>query len=121
LENLIGDGMMITRLALDAAALRHEAIASNIANINSAGYQPLRVNFEEQLTAAGGAGADAAKLRGVEPFLEQEPARGELTPQVALDMEIVKLNVNTLHYQTLLRAASRYVSIMNIAMNDGRR
>jgi len=120
-ENIMGDGMAITRLALDAAALRHETIASNIANINTPGYMPLRVNFEEQLTAAGGAEANAEKLQNVTPFLELEPAKNQLTPQVALDMEVVKLNMNTLHYQALLRAASKYMSIMNIAIADGRR
>lgn len=38
--------------ALDGCMLRHKAIASNIANVETPGYQPLKVAFEEQLTEA---------------------------------------------------------------------
>ena len=39
-------------LALDAASLRQQAIATNIANANAIGYVPQRVSFEEQLVDA---------------------------------------------------------------------
>lgn len=39
----------ILRKSLDAYALRHKATAENIANVESQGYRPLRVNFEENL------------------------------------------------------------------------
>ncbi|HUI63238.1 MAG TPA: flagellar basal body rod protein FlgB [Bacteroidota bacterium] len=38
--------------ALDAYTLRHKTIASNIANIESTGYKPLAVSFEDQLNAS---------------------------------------------------------------------
>ena len=41
----------LVQLALDAATLRHQATANNLANIHSTGYRPQRVNFEEQLSA----------------------------------------------------------------------
>ena len=34
----------LVRLALDAASLRHQAIANNIANVHSPGYEPLMAN-----------------------------------------------------------------------------
>jgi len=115
------EGMAIARLALDAAMLRHQAIASNIANVNNPGYVPLRVNFEEQLASVAENQRSGDKLQGITPFIEQESKSNGLTPQVALDMEIVKLNMNTLHYQALLRAISRYTSIEGIAITEGRR
>jgi flagellar basal-body rod protein FlgB len=47
--------------ALDAAALRQKAIASNLANITTPGYQRIEVAFEDQLKLA----LDEKKLKGV--------------------------------------------------------
>src|SRR5437870_8620096 len=93
--------------ALDAAVLRHQAIASNIANANSVGYRPLRVNFEEQLgfakqALAGGKGSiSAADVASLRPFLEQEPLPAPGNAAVMIDMEMVKLAQNAVQYQTL--------------------
>lgn len=38
--------------ALKAYAMRHRAIASNIANIATPGYQPQQISFEEELHSA---------------------------------------------------------------------
>lgn len=43
--------------ALDAASLRQQAGAANIANINTAGYSPTRVKFEELMLGRRRAGA----------------------------------------------------------------
>ena len=64
-------------VALDAASMRHQALASNIANVSTPGYQPLRVSFEEHLTAARASlrsgSLDAALLQAAAPRLEREP------------------------------------------------
>jgi flagellar basal-body rod protein FlgB len=38
--------------ALDAGVMRHAVHAANIANASVEGYQPLRLEFSEQLAAA---------------------------------------------------------------------
>ncbi|MGB4476084.1 MAG: flagellar basal body protein, partial [Bacillota bacterium] len=38
--------------ALQAASLRQEAIAQNLANVDTPGYKALGVSFEEQLSRA---------------------------------------------------------------------
>ena len=40
----------IVEFALDGLSLRHQAIASNIANINSVDYKPVSVSFENQIS-----------------------------------------------------------------------
>ena len=107
----------LVRLALDAASLRHQAIANNIANVHSPCYVPLKVNFEEQLAFARG-GLDGTSAGAVKPFLEADtsgPAR------VALDLEMVKLAQNTVHYQALLKALDKRGAILGAAINEGRR
>jgi|SRR5690349_2632970 len=113
--------------ALDAATLRHQAIASNIANANSVNYRPLRVNFEEQLgfarqaLAQPGGTLTAADVAGVRARLEQEPAPRAGTAAVMIDMEMVKLSQNTLQYQALLKGVSHHGSLVTTAINEGRK
>jgi len=117
----------VVMLALDAANLRHQAIANNIANANTPGYVPLKVNFEEQLTAfrraMDGSEADASSaLHGVKSFIEEDlAAAGSGASNVMLDMEVVKLSQNVVHYQSLLRALNNQLSIISSAINEGRR
>lgn len=43
---------LILKKALDAAAMRQQAIASNIANVDTPGFKRADVSFEEELKAA---------------------------------------------------------------------
>lgn len=42
----------LLRRTLDAYSKRHTAVAENIANVETKGYQPLKVNFERDLQRA---------------------------------------------------------------------
>src|SRR5437016_2754452 len=93
-----GLGGSMVKLALDAAALRHLAIAHNIANLQSQGYVPLGVSFEAQLDAL---------RRGQHPGQPELTTRSEAAPGPRpqdADMEMVALSENTIHYQALLKA-----------------
>lgn len=111
--------LQLVSRALDAGALRHQAIAQNIANANVAGARAARVQFEELL---GDIPTDLAVGRGFKP--------GDVpTPQVvvtaerpiALDDEMVALSSNSLQYQALLKAMSRQLGILSVAVQEGRR
>jgi flagellar basal-body rod protein FlgB len=110
----------LARLALDAASLRHQVIANNIANANTPGFVPLKVNFEQQLAFARGAsgGMPAPLSASVRPFIEADAGAGA---RVVLDMEMVKLAQNTVQYQSLLRALDKRGSILSTAISEGRR
>jgi flagellar basal-body rod protein FlgB len=116
----------LVRLALDAASMRHLTLANNIANAESPGYAPQRVNFEAQLTQVRQALAaqrplQASDLAGVRPEVEQAAVRGAASAAQSLDLGMVQVAQNTLHYQALLRALSRFGSIMAMAVDEGRR
>lgn len=117
----------VLRLALDAASLRHRVIAHNIANANTEGYAPLRVNFEEQFDAVRSAlgqsqPIDRGLLEGLRPVVAQDgPLSGGATAQVALDLEVARLAQNSVHYQALLRGTAKYLSILGIAVTEGKR
>jgi flagellar basal-body rod protein FlgB len=113
IEALQGAGMAMAKLAVDAAALRHQAIAHNLANLNSENYVPLGVSFESQLAAAGG--------RPVKPQLVQELDRGIGPRPQDVDMEMVKLAQNTIHYQALMRGIGRQYAMLRDVISEGKR
>lgn len=113
--------------ALDVAALRHNVLASNIANASNPEYTPMRVNFEEQLQLLRTdllRRTDAAEVRpalaGVEPRIEADPAYVDSSEKLRLDAEIGKMMQNAVYYQSLLTAMSKNGSIMRLAVREGR-
>ena len=57
-------------------------------------------------------------LASVKPFVE---ADGRGSTPVMLDMEMVKLAQNTVHYQSLLKALEKRGAILASAVSEGRR
>lgn len=113
-------------LALDAASLRQQAIAANIANANTSGYVPLRVSFEAQLdearrTLRDRGSMDPFALAGVKARLEPVPGTGGQPAAVKLDSEVASMAQNAVHYQALARGLSRHLAILSTAASDGRK
>jgi flagellar basal-body rod protein FlgB len=114
-------------LALDAASLRHQAIAANIANANAAGYVPMDVSFEDQLEDAretlGSKGSiDAFALAGVRLRIEPLAPDGTGEPhKVQLDLEAAKLAQNTVRYQALVKALNKHFAILANAVGDSKK
>jgi flagellar basal-body rod protein FlgB len=117
----------IVKSALDAASLRHLTIAQNIANANSPGFIPHRVSFEEQFDSfasrlASGESIRASELAGVHPTIDSvDQVSGDETESVKLDIETVHLAQNTVQYQALLKGISKKMSVINAAINEGKR
>lgn len=112
--------LQLVNRALDAGALRHQAIAQNIANANVAGARAMRVQFEELL---GTVQTEVAAGHSFKP--EDVPVPLITTESVdrpiALDEEMAALSSNSLQYQALLKAVGRQLSILGVAVQEGRR
>jgi len=115
----------VISLALDAAAMRQQAHALNIARVGVTGQPSLQVNFEAQLERAryslgreGRVSDDS--LAGVSPRLEALPAGGDQDAQ-QLDAETLRLAQNTVEFQALLRGLNRHFGMLAQAVGDGRR
>ncbi len=110
-------------LALDAAAMRQQAIAHNIANANTPGFQRIGVSFESRIAelkqaVQEGRAPSLAGLADYRPVFEAASAAGE---PVALDMEMAALSENTLHHQALLKALNKQFAMIGSAINEGKR
>lgn len=113
-------------LALDAASLRHQAIANNIANANTPGYAPARVNFEQQLGQIQSALREGTEVRtdllsGIRPFIERGAALPDADRTALLDTEIANLAQNTVQYEALLKALNKHMAILGSAIMEGKR
>ena len=93
-------GYAATKKMMDATALRHEAIASNIANIETPNYKRIDIapSFQAELRAALGS-KDISKISSIAPGLEEDAnavAANRDGNTVQLETELLKLNQNTL-------------------------
>jgi len=102
--------------ALEATALRHQALSENIANANTPGYQRRDVRFADQLALALREGRDA--VEAVEPEVEADPmgvvqvdANG-----VDIDVEAAELAANGMLYQALATAKRARGAIVKSAL-----
>lgn len=104
---------------LDACTLRQAVYAANVANVNTAGYQPLEVQFESSLRAAAGS------LRGVPT--EQAPILDAVQPtivpaggRVELDQQLALMSQNAIRYETLLSAFEKSTGLLRLAILEGK-
>ena len=113
-------------LALDAASLRQQAIAANIANHATEGYVPQKLDFESQMKEARRVletkgSVYSFALAGVrlqlEPVLD---AQGQ-PAKVQLDEQIADMAQNAVQYQVLARGLNRHFAILSSAVSDGKR
>ena len=93
-------GYVATKKMLDATAMRHEAIASNLANVETPHYKRIDVapSFQEELRAALG-GKNPDQIRSIRPTLVEDTNAIAGTKDgntVELETELMNLNQNTL-------------------------
>jgi flagellar basal-body rod protein FlgB len=113
-------------LALDAASLRQQAIAANIANHATEGYVPQQVDFAAQMEEArrtldSKGSLDAASLANVKARLQPMLDAQGLPAKVRIDEQVADLAQNAAHFQALAKGLSRHYSILSTAVMDGKR
>ena len=108
--------------ALDAATARQVVHSHNIANANADGFAPTQVRFEEHMTHVRDALARGDRLTGADVSeLDITFETLQAGNKVELDTEVAALARNALHYQALIKALDRELSMMSLAVSDGRR
>jgi flagellar basal-body rod protein FlgB len=115
------DNYQLARKLLDASVLRHEAIASNIANVETAGFRRLDIapDFATQLKtrmAAGDFGRTADSLR---PALVEDQTARSVRPDgntVELERELLVMNRNLVEHDFLTEIVSRNIKQLKLAI-----
>lgn len=107
-----GDRFIAVTRALDAAALRHQVIAHNLANVNTPGFKRQEVQFETELQRALAQKRNPCLPPGYNPLQEVRPRVITITQtserndgnNVNLESETTQMAVNALRYEVLARS-----------------
>lgn len=128
---LFKERLPLMHKALDAYSLRLTAIAENIANVNTVGYSPKRVKFEElfqkNISQMKGFGEnksfnfDQSDSNVFEPIVETETVpeyeqyfSGQ--SNVNIDREMAELAETQIRYRLVSRLLKRYFANLNAAI-----
>lgn len=109
-----------TKKLLDATALRHEAIASNLANLETPGYRRVDVapSFSSELQQALKSGS-ADQVASLRPTLALDPdaiASNRDGNTVQLETEMMHLNQNTLAHTMEAQLLTAMLMRMRLAI-----
>jgi flagellar basal-body rod protein FlgB len=102
--------------ALSGSALRQQAIASNIANVNTPGYRREDVDFESALQAAWGSGKDG--VAQVSPAIGTDPSAvvRQDGSSVDIDVEAAAQATNGLQYEAVSQVIKTRIAILRSAI-----
>jgi len=115
--------MQLAQKFLDAAALRQNAIASNLANLETPGYRRVDVSttFESQLKASLEAGTlDPAAASAITPSIEQDQLARSIRPDgnnVDVDKELLAMDKNTTNYNFLSDVVTHNIKQLKLAIS----
>lgn len=116
------DNYVIARKLLDAAALRHEAIATNVANVETPGFRRLDVSsdFASQLKARLATGRLATEAATLKPQLMVDQTARSVRPDgntVEIERELLAMNRNAVEYQFLSEVVSNNLKQLKMAIS----
>lgn len=116
------DTVQLARKLLDASALRQNAIASNLANVETPGYhrKDVSADFAAKLKAtfqAGQLGTDAAALNPT--LTEDKTARAVRTDgnNVEMEHELLAMNQNSVEYSYLSDVVTHNIKQLKMAIS----
>ena len=101
---------------LKANAARHRAVSSNLANAETEGYRPLRVEFEEELRQfiEDDGGFDAGAIRDLAPRIVKD----EMADRVHIEQEVMDLMKNQLAFDTYSQVVSMKIGMLKAAITS---
>jgi flagellar basal-body rod protein FlgB len=118
---LIDSTQLALERAMAGAGLRQQALAANIANANTPGYQRQDVDFHSALQSAMGASDPSGAIQSTAFSITQDAGvtvRADGSG-IDIDAESAKLAANGLEYEQLAAAARTRVQILRAAMGVG--
>lgn len=122
--------------ALDAAWMKNEVIANNIANVNTPGFKKSNVRFEDQMASAASEfqigsmqkdskflpiGNDIRSISSPEITQESFTSGRKDGNNVDVDVEMAELAKNTIKFNAIISQISRQFNSIRTAINEGRR
>ena len=115
------DNYVLARKLLDAAVVRSEAIAANIANAETPGYRRVDVaaDFGDQLKSRMAAGGFPAAVAGLQPQIAADPNARTIRPDgnsVEIEHELIAMNRNAVDHQYLTEVITQNIKQLKMAI-----
>lgn len=115
------DNYQLARKLLDASVLRHEAIATNIANAETPGFRRLDLapDFGTQLKAVMASGNFARQAGSIQPQLAQDQSARSVRPDgnsVEIERELMLMNRNSVDHEFLSDLVSNNIKRLKLAI-----
>jgi flagellar basal-body rod protein FlgB len=115
------DNYQLARKLMDASVLRHEAIATNVANAETAGFRRLDVapDFAVQLKARLAAGDLARTADTLRPRRAEDQTARSIRPDgntVEIERELLAMNRNAVEYEYLSEIVSSNLKQLKMAI-----
>lgn len=116
------DSYQLAQKLLDAAVLRQQAIATNIANIETPGFRRLEVSpdFATQLKSSMAAGDFAQRAPGLRPQLTVDQTARSVRPDgnsVEIEHELLAMNRNAVEHEFLSEVVSSSLKRLRMAIS----
>ena len=116
------DNYQLARKLLDAASLRQEAIATNIANAETAGFRRLDLapDFAVQLKARLASGDFATTSDSLHPQLAEDQTARSVRPDgntVEIERELLAMNRNAVEFDYLSEIVSGNIKQLRMAIS----
>ena len=118
----------LVKKTLDVSVLRHNAISSNIANVNTPGYKVNKVEFEKFLGEAK-VGMNMTRtnemhfglktIDEIEPVVEKRmgTSMNDTGNNVDIDMEMTELAANEIYHNVLIQQINAKLGNLNYVIN----
>ncbi len=104
--------------AIQGSSLRHEALAANLANVNTPGYRRQDVDFHGTLQAAMAGGSDALAATPIGAEVDSAAPMRPDGNSVDIDAEAANLAQNALEYEALTQVLRVRGDIIEIAIGS---
>jgi len=101
--------------AMRGATARQQALADNLANVDTPGYVRKDVDFHDALRSAMGAGGDVGSMSFAAQADTSAPVRVDGN-SVDVDAESSAMAQNSLEYDSLARVSAARIDILKSAM-----
>jgi flagellar basal-body rod protein FlgB len=110
----------ILERSLEAASLRQQTLANNIANVNTPGFKRSRVEFEQHLAEALKVGDDPTTVRA--QLTRETTSQGRPDGNnVDIEFEMTGLAENQIWHAALTRQITDHFARLRMAIHEGRR
>jgi flagellar basal-body rod protein FlgB len=115
------DNYQLARKLLDAAVLRQEAVAMNIANAETPGFRRVDVapDFAVQLKARVASGDFARTAGSLRPQLAEDQTARSVRPDgntVEIERELMVMNRNAVEHEFLTEIVSNNIKQLKLAI-----